>query len=136
MKQPRYLRSTMLAAALAVSFAAGPAWSQGAPSSPTPGSATGSAPAAKGGATAGKTELSRADRSFVMDAARAGTQCVEPADVMRRRHMDFLKHQRDETVLGGVTVQVATPSLPADTDKLEGIADCQVLLIEGAKING
>ena len=37
-----------------------------------------------------------------MDAARAGTQCVEPADLMRRYHMAFLKHQRDDTVRGGV----------------------------------
>lgn len=38
----------------------------------------------------------------VVEAARAGTQCVEPADVMRRDHMRFLKHQRDDTVHAGV----------------------------------
>jgi hypothetical protein len=38
----------------------------------------------------------------VLEPARAGTQCVEPPDVMRRNHMRFLKHQRDETVHGGV----------------------------------
>jgi hypothetical protein len=38
----------------------------------------------------------------VIEPARAGTQCVEPPDVMRRNHMDFLKHQRDDTVRGGV----------------------------------
>ena len=38
----------------------------------------------------------------VVERARAGTQCVEPADVMRRNHMAFLKHQRDDTVRGGV----------------------------------
>ena len=37
-----------------------------------------------------------------VERARAGTQCVEPADVMRRNHMAFLKHQRDDTVRGGV----------------------------------
>lgn len=37
-----------------------------------------------------------------MDPARAGTQCVEPAEAMRRNHMAFLKHQRDDTVHGGV----------------------------------
>jgi len=37
-----------------------------------------------------------------IEPARAGTQCVEPADVMRRQHMNFLKHQRDDTVRGGV----------------------------------
>ncbi len=31
-----------------------------------------------------------------------GEQCVEPADVMRREHMTFLKHQRDETLLEGI----------------------------------
>jgi hypothetical protein len=29
------------------------------------------------------------------------TSCVEPVDVMRRDHMDFLMHQRDATVLSG-----------------------------------
>ena len=38
----------------------------------------------------------------VIEPATAGTQCVEPADVMRRNHMRFLEHQRDETVHGGV----------------------------------
>ncbi|MEM7564819.1 MAG: cytochrome c3 family protein [Pseudomonadota bacterium] len=28
--------------------------------------------------------------------------CVEPTEIMRRNHMDFLLHQRDETVLNGV----------------------------------
>lgn len=31
-----------------------------------------------------------------------GEKCVEPADVMRRNHMDYLKHQRDETVREGI----------------------------------
>ena len=38
----------------------------------------------------------------VIAPATAGTQCVEPPDVMRRDHMRFLKHQRDDTVHGGV----------------------------------
>ncbi len=37
-----------------------------------------------------------------IERARAGTQCVEPADAMRRNHMAFLRHQRDDTVRGGV----------------------------------
>mgnify|MGYP000879448542 CR=1 FL=1 len=37
-----------------------------------------------------------------LQKAQAGTQCVEPADVMRRNHMRFLKHQRDDTVRAGV----------------------------------
>lgn len=31
-----------------------------------------------------------------------GDQCVEPTDVMRRKHMDYLKHQRDETMHKGI----------------------------------
>lgn len=31
-----------------------------------------------------------------------GDQCVEPADIMRRQHMTYLDHQRDETVREGI----------------------------------
>lgn len=31
-----------------------------------------------------------------------GTTCVEPLEVMRRNHMDFLNHERDLTVRGGI----------------------------------
>lgn len=31
-----------------------------------------------------------------------GEKCVEPSDVMRRNHMDYLMHQRDETVHEGI----------------------------------
>jgi len=31
-----------------------------------------------------------------------GEQCVEPVDAMRRNHMKFLMHQRDETLREGV----------------------------------
>ena len=34
-----------------------------------------------------------------------GDQCVEPTEVMRRRHMDFILHQRDETVHRGVRTE-------------------------------
>ncbi|MCP5367873.1 MAG: Hdr-like menaquinol oxidoreductase cytochrome c subunit [Hyphomicrobiales bacterium] len=34
--------------------------------------------------------------------AYAGQQCVEPVDVMRRFHMQYLMHQRDDTVHGGI----------------------------------
>jgi hypothetical protein len=37
----------------------------------------------------------------VIEAAR-GAQCVEPAADMRRNHMDYLKHQRDDTLRGGI----------------------------------
>ena len=32
---------------------------------------------------------------------QGATECVEPVDVMRREHMNFLMHQRDATVLDG-----------------------------------
>jgi len=35
-------------------------------------------------------------------ASASGEQCVEPEDVMRRNHMDFIKHQRDETMRNGI----------------------------------
>ena len=31
-----------------------------------------------------------------------GLTCVEPLEVMRRNHMDFLNHERDLTVRGGI----------------------------------
>lgn len=37
-----------------------------------------------------------------IEKAAAGTTCVAPAEVMRRDHMKFLKHQRDDTVHGGI----------------------------------
>ncbi len=35
-------------------------------------------------------------------AAAKGEACVEPADIMRRYHMVFLKHQRTETMRQGI----------------------------------
>ena len=42
--------------------------------------------------------------STVTEGSQAAgmAQCVEPTDVMRRNHMEFLKHQRDETVHNGI----------------------------------
>lgn len=34
--------------------------------------------------------------------AEKGEQCVEPVDDMRRYHMNYLKHQRDETLREGI----------------------------------
>ena len=31
-----------------------------------------------------------------------GEKCVEPTDVMRREHMNFILHQRDETMYKGI----------------------------------
>ena len=36
------------------------------------------------------------------DVAEAEGKCVEPTDVMRRDHMEFILHQRDETVHEGI----------------------------------
>jgi predicted CXXCH cytochrome family protein len=38
----------------------------------------------------------------VIEKAKAGTQCVAEPAVMRREHPDMLKHQRDDTVHGGI----------------------------------
>ena len=45
-------------------------------------------------------EPGRTPRPVIEKAA--GAQCVEPAPVMRRNHMRYLKHQRDDTVRGGI----------------------------------
>ena len=37
----------------------------------------------------------------VIEAARGG-QCVEDPAIMRRNHMEYLKHQRDDTLRGGI----------------------------------
>jgi hypothetical protein len=47
--------------------------------------------------------------------AYKGEQCVEPVDVMRRWHMTFLLHQRDDTVRGGIRGQKYS---------LRGCVDC------------
>jgi hypothetical protein len=41
--------------------------------------------------------------------------CVEPTDVMRRRHMDFILHQRDETMHLGIRTE---------DHSLKGCVDC------------
>lgn len=86
---------TLIGAALVAAFAAGPAWTQGGgPSSPTspssPGSTgtTGSAPAGKSGATGAAAKLSRADRTFVEDAAEAGLAEVAEGKVVVQRAQD------------------------------------------------
>ena len=42
------------------------------------------------------------DRLLPKIPAAKGDQCVEPTEVMRRRHMEFILHQRDETVHRGI----------------------------------
>ena len=34
-----------------------------------------------------------------------GEQCVEPTDVMRKDHMEFMKHKRDETMHNGIRTE-------------------------------
>lgn len=41
----------------------------------------------------------------------AGEKCVEPTDVMRREHMNFIMHQRDETMHKGIRGITAKHSL-------------------------
>lgn len=50
-----------------------------------------------------------------IEPAKAGTQCIAPTDVMRRDHPKMLKHQRDETVHGGIRGAAAS---------LKGCIDC------------
>jgi hypothetical protein len=46
-----------------------------------------------------------------------GEQCVEPTPVMRREHMNFLRHQRDRTVRQGIRTK---------QHSLAGCIDCHV----------
>jgi hypothetical protein len=43
-----------------------------------------------------------ADSGLTIPPPVKGKQCVEPTDVMRRNHMDYLKHHRDETLREGI----------------------------------
>jgi predicted CXXCH cytochrome family protein len=52
--------------------------------------------AAAGAEPAGRTPLP------IIERATQGERCVEAPALMRRNHMDMLKHQRDETVFGGI----------------------------------
>jgi hypothetical protein len=59
--------------------------------------------------TAGRTPLP------VIAPAAAGSQCVAPPAEMRRNHMVMLRHQRDDTVRGGIRGAKAS---------LQGCVDC------------
>jgi predicted CXXCH cytochrome family protein len=48
------------------------------------------------GEAPGRTPLPTIER------ATKGERCVEAPALMRRNHMEMLKHQRDETVFGGI----------------------------------
>ena len=70
--------------------------------------------AAAAGAADGADDRGRTPLPAIVKA-RPGTQCVEPPEVMRRQHMSFLKHQRDETVHGGIR---------GAKHSLQGCVDC------------
>ena len=53
-------------------------------------------------------------RPALVPAAK-GEQCVEPIDVIRRDHMKFLLHQRDETMRRGIRTK---------QHSLAGCVDC------------
>ena len=58
-----------------------------------------------------------------VEPARAGTQCVEDSATMRRLHMRFLEHQRDETVHGGIR---------GAKHSLKGCVDCHASKTSGS----
>ena len=55
-----------------------------------------------GAALAATTGAARGTLEPAVPKARAGTSCIADPATMRREHPDLLKHQRDETVRGGV----------------------------------
>jgi len=60
-----------------------------------------------------------ADISLLKYPEPAGEKCVEPAEKMRREHMDLIQHQRDETMRNGIRGITAKHSL-------KGCIDCHV----------
>lgn len=62
--------------------------------------------------------------SAVTEGSKAAgmASCVEPTDVMRRNHMEFVKHQRDETVHKGIR---------GSKHSLAGCVDCHASVTDG-----
>ena len=62
--------------------------------------------------------------SAVTEGSKAAgmASCVEPTDVMRRNHMEFLLHQRDETVHNGIR---------GAKHSLAGCVDCHAAVTNG-----
>lgn len=52
-----------------------------------------------------------------------GEKCVEPVDIMRREHMNFILHQRDKTVYEGIRGITARHSLKGCIDCHAGYDD-------------
>jgi len=48
--------------------------------------------------------LAEVPRPEIPEAVK-GEQCVEPTDVMRRKHMDYLKHHRDDALRRGIRTE-------------------------------
>ena len=64
------------------------------------------------GAAAAADDAGRTPRPLI-ERATAGTTCVADPAFMRRNHMKLLKHQRDDTVHGGIRGADARYSLRA-----------------------
>ncbi|WP_373508301.1 sulfur reduction protein DsrJ [Thiocapsa sp.] len=58
-------------------------------------------------------------KTYVVEGSKAAVleSCVEPTDIMRRKHMELIKHQRDETVHGGIRTS---------KHSLAGCVDCHI----------
>jgi hypothetical protein len=56
---------------------------------------------------------------FVLPSSKAATveNCVEPTEYMRRNHFELIRHQRDQTVYGGIR---------GTAHSLSGCVDCHV----------
>jgi len=59
----------------------------------------------------------------VIEAARAGTQCIADPATMRREHPAILEHQRDATVRGGIRGAKAS---------LKACIDCHASAVSGS----
>ena len=59
----------------------------------------------------------------VIEPARAGTQCIADPATMRRQHPAMLKHQRDDTVHGGIRGAKAS---------LKGCVECHASPVSGS----
>jgi putative membrane protein len=131
MKHPT---TALLAAAITAALAAGPAWSQGGPASPTPASGTGSAgspgtasdPGGRSGSGVKSGQLSTADRKFVTEAAEAGMAEVAAGRLAVQKAQDpmvkqFAQRMIDEhTAANGELMKLAGSRgvpLPSEPDR-------------------
>lgn len=68
---------------------------------------------------AAQAVLAAGAKTYVVEGSKAAAleSCVEPTDLMRRKHMELIKHQRDETVHGGIR---------STKHSLAGCVDCHI----------